>query len=60
MTTQPATLSPRSAALASSIAACALAALSLPENDNAGLAWRLADDAPHTDDARRVIEVRTL
>lgn len=59
MTMQTADLSPRSAALASCIVACAEAALCLPANDNAGLAWRLADDEPYTDDDRRVVEVHT-
>jgi len=44
MTTTTAALSPRLAGIAAAVVACADAALSLPGNDDGGLAFRLADD----------------
>lgn len=43
-TTTTAALSPRLAGIAAAVVACADAALSLPGNDNGGLAFRIADD----------------
>jgi hypothetical protein len=39
------------------VIACADAALSLPANDNGGLAFRLDDDAPYSDDRAFAVEV---
>ena len=50
-----ATLSPRASGLVAAVIACADAALSLP--DNGGLAFRLDDDAPYTDDRAFGVEV---
>jgi len=50
-----AALSPRSAAV---VCAIVVAMDLFPANDNAGLAWRLADDAPHVDDYRPSVDVR--
>ncbi len=53
-----ATLSPRASGLVAAVCACATAALSIPDNDNAGLAWRLSDDEAHTDDRPAGVDVR--
>ena len=57
MTTRTAALSPRASGLVAAVCACADAALSLPANDNGGLAFRLDDDAPFTDDRAFAVEV---
>lgn len=56
MTTRPA-LSPRASGLVAAVCACADAALSLPANDNGGLAFRLDDDAAYDDDRAFAVEV---
>lgn len=53
------TLSPRAESIASAIVTCADAALNLAANDNAGLAWRIADAEPFIDDVRGHVEVET-
>lgn len=53
------TLSPRAEATARAIVACAHAALNLAANDNAGLAWRIADATPFIDDVRGHVEIDT-
>jgi uncharacterized protein YggE len=50
-------LSPRASGLVAAVIACADAALSLPANDNGGLAFRLDDDAPYSDDRAFAVEV---
>jgi hypothetical protein len=57
MTTTNAALSPRLAGIAAAVVACTEAALSLPANDNGGLAFRLADDEAYPDDARLGVDV---
>lgn len=57
MTTRNAALSPRASGLVAAVCACADVALSLPANDNGGLAFRLDDDAPFTDDRAFAVEV---
>lgn len=52
-----ATLSPRASGLVAAVIACADAALSLPANDNGGLAFRIEDDAPYADDRAFAVEV---
>lgn len=50
-----AVVTPRTAAVVTAI----VVAMDLhPANDNAGLAWRLADDEPHVDDFRPSVDVR--
>lgn len=50
---------PRSVAPSAAHQRAIVTALDLfPANDNAGLAWRLADDAPHVDDYRPSVDVR--
>jgi hypothetical protein len=56
-TTNTARLSLRAAGIVASVAACAEAALGLPANDNAGMAFRLEDDAPFIDDRAFAAEV---
>lgn len=56
MTTTTA-LTARASGIAAAVVACAEAALSLPANDNAGLAWRLEDDREHIDDRAFAAEV---
>ena len=57
MTTTTAALSPRLAGIAAAVLACTEAALSLPGNDNGGLAFRLADDEAYPDDDRLGVDV---
>lgn len=58
MTTRTtAALSPRLSGIAAAVIAATEAALSLPANDNAGLAWRVDDAAEHLDDRRTGIVV---
>jgi hypothetical protein len=57
MTTTTAALSPRLAGIAAAVLACADAALSLPGNDNGGMAFRIADDEAYPDDARLGVDV---
>lgn len=57
MTTTTAALSPRLAGIAAAVLACTEAALSLPANDNGGMAFRLADDEAYPDDARLGVDV---
>ena len=57
MTTRNAALSPRASGLVAAVCACADAALSLPANDNGGLAFRLTDDAAYDDDRAFAVEV---
>lgn len=52
-------LSPRAEAEVRSIVSCAEASMNLPANDNAGLAWRVADAEPHEDDHRYEIAAYT-
>jgi len=56
-TTNTAALSPRAAGIVAAVAAIAEAALSLPANDDGGLAFRLEDDAPFIDDVAFAAEV---
>jgi hypothetical protein len=51
-------LSPRAAGIAASVLALADGARCVPENDNAGDAWRAADERPYIDDYRVSVEVR--
>ena len=55
--TNTARLSPRLAGIVAAVAACAEAALSLPANDDGGLAFRLEDDEAYPDDARLGVDV---
>ena len=57
MTTRTAALSPRASGLVAAVIACADAALSLPANDNAGMGWRIEDDAAYDDDRAFGVEV---
>lgn len=57
MTTRNAALSPRASGLVAAVCACADAALSLPANDNGGMAFRLTDDAAYDDDRAFAVEV---
>lgn len=56
-TNTTARLSPRLAGLVAAVIAASEAALSLPANDNAGLAFRIEDDAEYIDDRLVAIEV---
>ncbi len=50
-------LTARASGLVAAVTAICDGALSLPANDNAGLAWRLADDAAHDDDRAFGVDV---